>query len=109
MSPQKNKQGFPDKSSVHQDTPYKPPRPSTPNRRDSKLWIETVAGFSAENYDRTQIKRQEAIYELFKGENDMIDDLEMVKRVSTMLVMQDVQLVFLHILVAPLGMIKWVC
>jgi hypothetical protein len=84
MSPNnsKNKSGLSDKSAVHTDTPYKRPGPSTPKRRrESEFWHQTVSDFDVENYDSSQIKRQEAIYELFKGECDMIDDLEMVKKV----------------------------
>lgn len=75
MSPTSNRR------EKHVDTPYKRPTPATPQqrRRDSQFWHQTVEHL--DHYDSIQIKRQEAIYELFKGEMDLIDDLEMVKGV----------------------------
>eukprot|EP00057_Strongylocentrotus_purpuratus_P014770 XP_011669244.1 PREDICTED: rho guanine nucleotide exchange factor 3 isoform X2 [Strongylocentrotus purpuratus] len=60
--------------------PYCKP-PATPTkRRDNKLWSETVQGNINEPLTKNEIKRQEAIFELFQGEVDLVDDLYLVMK-----------------------------
>nr|XP_020472079.1 rho guanine nucleotide exchange factor 3-like [Monopterus albus] len=56
----------------------RPKASSFPRRRSSQCWSDTV-----ESHDLTakEIKRQEVIYELTQGERQLIDDLELVKKV----------------------------
>ncbi|XP_074646901.1 rho guanine nucleotide exchange factor 3-like [Tubulanus polymorphus] len=58
---------------------YKKPQPTPTKRRPSKLWQETVDGDVTVTFSELQIKRQNAIFELFQGEQDLIQDLQMVK------------------------------
>ncbi|XP_023222805.1 rho guanine nucleotide exchange factor 3-like isoform X1 [Centruroides sculpturatus] len=59
---------------------YQPPK-----RRLSCLWLETLshatAKFMKEKLTRQELYRQEAIYELFQGENDILEDLTLVKQI----------------------------
>ena len=60
---------------------YCPPgtrgKSKTKNRR-SQLWCET---FDRSGLADVELKRQEAIYELYQGERVMVDDLKMAKQV----------------------------
>lgn len=63
-------------------TPYKAPQPSPAKRRLSRTWSDmmtTVGNFPTELSHR-DIKRQEAIYELYQGENDLVEDLNIVQK-----------------------------
>jgi len=58
--------------------------PTPVKRRSSKLWLETVAAFNCnvnECLTAQQIRRQEAIFELYCGEEDLIEDLKLLKEV----------------------------
>lgn len=59
-------------------TPYRPPPPTPPKRRQSIYWHETAKGQNATHLDRRQLERQEAIYELYKSDEDLLEDLQMV-------------------------------
>ena len=48
------------------------------NSRVSKLWCET---YDHSGLDRKELKRQEAIYELFQGECNIVQDLKLAKQV----------------------------
>ncbi|KAK2861668.1 hypothetical protein Q5P01_001201 [Channa striata] len=52
-------------------------------RRDSKLWSETfdVRLGATQTLSPTEIKRQEAIFELAQGEQDLVEDLTLAKKV----------------------------
>jgi hypothetical protein len=53
---------------------------STPvNRRLSSYWYETVDADKVQELNKKELDRQEAIYELFKGEEDLVSDLSMVR------------------------------
>lgn len=58
---------------------YMPPNPSPTKRRTQQTWVDSFAsdqgGASFPALSKTDIKRQEAIYELYKGEQDMAEDL----------------------------------
>ncbi|CAK8689367.1 unnamed protein product [Clavelina lepadiformis] len=55
-----------------------PGRRSTSNKsRRSKLWCET---FDHSGLDESEVKRQEAIFELYQGECVMVQDLKMAKQ-----------------------------
>ncbi|KAI0242695.1 Neuroepithelial cell-transforming gene 1 protein [Lamellibrachia satsuma] len=67
-------------NSKHAVTPYRPPPPTPPKRRLSILWCDTVRGNGVpEGMDNCQLRRQESIFELYKSEEDLIEDLHMVK------------------------------
>ncbi|XP_057314805.1 rho guanine nucleotide exchange factor 3-like isoform X2 [Hydractinia symbiolongicarpus] len=58
-------------------------QPTPTRRRGSKLWVESVASIDSEDSEWTpqQIKRQEAIYELYCGETDLVEDLKLLHEV----------------------------
>lgn len=49
-------------------------------RRDSKLWSETFDVHLDQMLSSKEIKRQEAIFELSQGEQDLIEDLKLAKK-----------------------------
>ncbi|XP_061147578.1 rho guanine nucleotide exchange factor 3 isoform X2 [Syngnathus typhle] len=55
---------------------------SAAKRRDSKLWSETfeVHLGATQTLSPKDIKRQEAIFELAQGEQDLVDDLKLAKK-----------------------------
>ncbi|KAK3102282.1 hypothetical protein FSP39_010188 [Pinctada imbricata] len=69
-------------SPKHNVTPYKAPSPSPVKRRLSRTWSEMISAEGSMPTELTQrdIKRQEAIYELYQGENDLVEDLNIVKK-----------------------------
>ncbi|XP_072327189.1 neuroepithelial cell-transforming gene 1 protein isoform X2 [Scyliorhinus torazame] len=54
--------------------------PTPPKRRNSKLWSETLDISTKQNFSSKEIKRQEAIFELFRGEQDLIEDLKLARK-----------------------------
>lgn len=54
--------------------------PTPPKRRNSKLWSETLDLSTKQNFSSKEIKRQEAIFELFRGEQDLIEDLKLARK-----------------------------
>ncbi|XP_071510283.1 rho guanine nucleotide exchange factor 3-like [Diadema antillarum] len=60
--------------------PYCKPQATPTKRRDSKLWSETVQGSINGALTKIEIKRQEAIYELYQGEVDLVEDLKLVMK-----------------------------
>ncbi|KAF4093934.1 hypothetical protein AMELA_G00007270 [Ameiurus melas] len=68
-------------------TEIMPPRPwsrqapaANTKRRDSKLWSETFDVGLGQMMSSKEIKRQEAIFELSQGEQDLIEDLKLAKK-----------------------------
>ncbi|XP_062396618.1 rho guanine nucleotide exchange factor (GEF) 3, like isoform X2 [Sardina pilchardus] len=53
---------------------------SFPRRRNSQLWSDTV-DCTTQDLSAKEIKRQEIIYELTQGERQLIEDLNLVKKV----------------------------
>ncbi|XP_004864371.1 rho guanine nucleotide exchange factor 3 isoform X2 [Heterocephalus glaber] len=53
---------------------------SSTKRRDSKLWSETFDVCVNQMLTAKEIKRQEAIFELSQGEEDLIEDLKLAKK-----------------------------
>lgn len=53
---------------------------SFPRRRNSQLWSDTVDSLS-QDLSAKEIKRQEVIYEMTQGEKQLIEDLNLVKKV----------------------------
>ncbi|KAJ0050225.1 hypothetical protein NL108_014305 [Boleophthalmus pectinirostris] len=49
-------------------------------RRDSKLWSETIDVRLSQTLSPKEIKRQEAIFELVQGEQDLVEDLKLAKK-----------------------------
>ncbi|XP_074873590.1 rho guanine nucleotide exchange factor 3-like isoform X2 [Carettochelys insculpta] len=56
-----------------------PPRAGGCRRRSSKLWSETFDRVS-EELSAHELKRQEVIFELMQGEQQLVDDLTLVKK-----------------------------
>ncbi|KAG9260195.1 rho guanine nucleotide exchange factor 3 isoform X2 [Astyanax mexicanus] len=54
--------------------------PTITKRRDSKLWSETFDVGLGQMLSSKEIKRQEAIFELSQGEQDLIEDLKLAKK-----------------------------
>ncbi|XP_069062563.1 rho guanine nucleotide exchange factor 3 isoform X2 [Pleurodeles waltl] len=54
--------------------------PAITKRRDSKLWSETFDVSINQVLTSKEIKRQEAIFELSQGEEDLIEDLKLAKK-----------------------------
>ncbi|XP_038667782.1 neuroepithelial cell-transforming gene 1 protein isoform X4 [Scyliorhinus canicula] len=54
--------------------------PTPPKRRNSKLWSETLDMSTKQHFSSKEIKRQEAIFELFRGEQDLIEDLKLARK-----------------------------
>uniref|UniRef100_A0A667XZR2 Rho guanine nucleotide exchange factor 3 n=1 Tax=Myripristis murdjan TaxID=586833 RepID=A0A667XZR2_9TELE len=53
---------------------------SATKRRDSKLWSETFDVGATQPLTSKEIKRQEAIFELAQGEQDLVEDLKLAKK-----------------------------
>ncbi|XP_076363432.1 neuroepithelial cell-transforming gene 1 protein-like isoform X2 [Tachypleus tridentatus] len=62
-------------------TPYKQPK-VTPRKFRSRQWLDTFSQEKAkemkENMNPKDLKHQEAIFELYQGEDDMVEDLKLV-------------------------------
>ncbi|KAM3608677.1 uncharacterized protein V6R79_002830 [Siganus canaliculatus] len=54
--------------------------PTPTKRRNSTLWSETLDVHQKSTFSTKEIKRQEAIYELFRGEQDLIEDLQLARK-----------------------------
>uniref|UniRef100_A0A6J0VCF8 Neuroepithelial cell-transforming gene 1 protein isoform X2 n=1 Tax=Pogona vitticeps TaxID=103695 RepID=A0A6J0VCF8_9SAUR len=54
--------------------------PTPPKRRNSVLWSETLDVNMKETLSTKEIKRQEAIHEMFQGEKDLIEDLKLARK-----------------------------
>nr|XP_060632375.1 neuroepithelial cell-transforming gene 1 protein isoform X2 [Anolis sagrei ordinatus] len=54
--------------------------PTPPKRRNSALWSETLDVTMKETLSAKEIKRQEAIYEMSRGEQDLIEDLKLARK-----------------------------
>lgn len=59
-------------------TPGKKRTTKSSKNRCAKLWRET---FDCTGLDEAELKRQEAIFEVYQGECDMVQDLKMAKQV----------------------------
>lgn len=49
-------------------------------RRSSTLWSETLDGSMKQSLTSREIRRQEAIYEMSRGEQDLIEDLKLARK-----------------------------
>ncbi|XP_064417297.1 neuroepithelial cell-transforming gene 1 protein isoform X2 [Latimeria chalumnae] len=54
--------------------------PTPPKRRNSILWSETLDTNMKETLTTKEIKRHEAIFELSRGEQDLIEDLKLARK-----------------------------
>lgn len=54
--------------------------PTPTKRRNSTLWSETLDMHQKSTFSTKEIKRQEAIYELYRGEQDLIEDLQLARK-----------------------------
>uniref|UniRef100_A0A674PE14 Neuroepithelial cell transforming 1 n=1 Tax=Takifugu rubripes TaxID=31033 RepID=A0A674PE14_TAKRU len=54
--------------------------PTPPKRRNSTLWSEMLDIHQKGTFSTQEIKRQEAIFELFRGEQDLIEDLQLAHK-----------------------------
>lgn len=64
----------------HHIAPYKAPEPSPTKRRLSRTWSDMMEGNIPSKMNNRYVKRQEAIYELYQGEIDLVEDLNIVKK-----------------------------
>ncbi|XP_047453533.1 neuroepithelial cell-transforming gene 1 protein-like [Mugil cephalus] len=55
-------------------------RPTPTKRRNSTLWSETLDVHQKSTFSTKEIKRQEAIHELYRGEQDLIEDLQLARK-----------------------------
>ncbi|XP_038561909.1 neuroepithelial cell-transforming gene 1 protein-like [Micropterus salmoides] len=55
--------------------------PTPTKRRNSTLWSETLDVHQKSTFSTKEIKRQEAIHELYRGEQDLIEDLQLARKV----------------------------
>ncbi|XP_013875596.1 neuroepithelial cell-transforming gene 1 protein [Austrofundulus limnaeus] len=64
------------------NAPQKPcsKAPTPPKRRNSTLWSETIDVHQKGTFSTKEIKRQEAIFELSRGEQDLIEDLQLARK-----------------------------
>ncbi|KAM9328824.1 neuroepithelial cell-transforming gene 1 protein [Pholidichthys leucotaenia] len=54
--------------------------PTPPKRRNSTLWSEMLDIHQKGTFSTKEIKRQEAIFELSRGEQDLIEDLQLARK-----------------------------
>lgn len=54
--------------------------PTPPKRRNSTLWSESLDVHQKSTFSTKEIKRQEAIHELYRGEQDLIEDLQTARK-----------------------------
>ncbi|XP_069485740.1 neuroepithelial cell-transforming gene 1 protein isoform X2 [Ambystoma mexicanum] len=54
--------------------------PTPPKRRNSVLWSEMLDVNMKESLSTKEIKRQEAIFEMSRGEQDLIEDLKLARK-----------------------------
>ncbi|XP_042268770.1 neuroepithelial cell-transforming gene 1 protein-like [Thunnus albacares] len=54
--------------------------PTPTKRRNSTLWSETLDVHQKSSFSAKEIKRQEAIHELYRGEQDLIEDLQLARK-----------------------------
>lgn len=64
----------------HQKAGSKAVAPTPPKRRNSTLWSETLDVHQKGTFSTKEIKRQEAIFELSRGEHDLIEDLQLARK-----------------------------
>ncbi|XP_076861256.1 neuroepithelial cell-transforming gene 1 protein isoform X3 [Brachyhypopomus gauderio] len=67
-------------SVVQQKACSKAAAPTPPKRRNSTLWSETLDVHQKGTFSTKEIKRQEAIFELSRGEQDLIEDLQLARK-----------------------------
>ncbi|MBN3325602.1 ARHG8 protein, partial [Atractosteus spatula] len=66
--------------SASQKSCSKAAAPTPPKRRNSTLWSETLDVNKKGTFSAKEIKRQEAIFELSRGEQDLIEDLNLARK-----------------------------
>ncbi|KAM9854180.1 neuroepithelial cell-transforming gene 1 protein-like [Aulostomus maculatus] len=54
--------------------------PTPTKRRHSTLWSDTLDIHQKSSFSTKEIKRQEAIHELYRGEQDLIEDLQLARK-----------------------------
>ncbi|KAJ3612182.1 hypothetical protein NHX12_020459 [Muraenolepis orangiensis] len=59
---------------------HKAAAPTPPKRRNSTLWSETLDVHQKGTFSTQEIRRQEAIFELTRGEQDLIEDLQLARK-----------------------------
>ncbi|XP_040895035.1 neuroepithelial cell-transforming gene 1 protein-like [Toxotes jaculatrix] len=65
---------------ISRKTSSKAAGPTPTKRRNSTLWSETLDVHQKSTFSAKEIKRQEAIYELYRGEQDLIEDLQLARK-----------------------------
>jgi len=67
------------KSSTSNLTPYKVPAPTPTKSRPTRYWSHVYAD-QCHKLSSKEIKLQEAVYEIFNGEDDLVEDLKLVRK-----------------------------
>jgi len=67
------------KASTSSLTPYRPPVPTPGKNRPTRFWSQVYVD-SCHKLSRQEIKLQEAIFEIYNGEEDLVEDLKLVRK-----------------------------
>ena len=65
------------KSSTSNLTPYMVPGPTPSKSRPNRYWSE-VYSLVMHKLTKQEVKLQEAVFEIFNGEEDLVEDLKLV-------------------------------
>lgn len=60
-------------------TPYKPPVPTPGKGRPTRYWTEVYSSV-VHKLSQQELKLQEAVFEMFNGEDDLVEDLKLVRK-----------------------------
>jgi len=97
------------KSSTSNLTPYRVPGPTPSKSRPTRYWSEVYSSV-LHKLTKQEVKLQEAVFEIFNGEEDLVEDLKLVRKTYAdslihlnILSQSEEQLVFGHLsALAPL-------
>jgi len=67
------------KSSTSNLTPYRVPGPTPSKSRPTRYWSEVYSSV-VHKLNKQEVKLQEAVYEIFNGEEDLVEDLKLVRK-----------------------------
>ena len=71
--------GLARKSSTSNLTPYKVPGPTPSKSRPTRYWSEVYSAV-VHKLSKQEVKLQEAVFEIFNGEDDLVEDLKLVRK-----------------------------
>eukprot|EP00092_Neocalanus_flemingeri_P040148 GFUD01043732.1.p1 GENE.GFUD01043732.1~~GFUD01043732.1.p1 ORF type:complete len:829 (-),score=244.19 GFUD01043732.1:674-3160(-) len=67
------------KSSTSNLTPYRVPGPTPSKSRPTRYWSEVYSSV-VHKLTKQEVKLQEAVFEIFNGEEDLVEDLKLVRK-----------------------------